>query len=188
MTTYKNLHLDQGESVILEVRKHWIVFVGVASGFLFAGLLPLIIFTGFKVFVPGIFSVDLPGDGVSLFLYLYLLWILSLWILFFIDWTKYYLDVWYVTEKRIIAVDQKSIFHRGMSNLRFDKIQDITVDVHGFIPTMLDFGNVKVQTAGQDSMDFYIKSVRHPQEIRKVIFGRQNKVNEIIDGITPPHL
>jgi hypothetical protein len=93
------------------------------------------------------------------------------------------LDVWYVTEKRIIAVDQKSVFHRGMSNLRFDKIQDITVEVHGFIPTMLDFGNVKVQTAGQDSQDFYIKAVRQPQEIRKVIFGRQNKINEIEKNI-----
>lgn len=179
MTNYKNLHLDIDEHVILEVRKHWIVFVSVASGFLFASLLPLIIFTGLKTFVPGVFSVDVPGNGVSLFLFFYIIWLLTLWILFFIDWTKYYLDVWYVTEKRIIAVDQKSVFHRGMSNLRFDKIQDITVEVHGFIPTLLDFGNVKVQTAGQDSQDFYIKAVKHPQEIRKVIFGRQNKINEL---------
>ena len=182
MTTYKNLHLDPDENVILEVRKHWIVFVSVASGFLFAGLLPLIVFSGLKLFTPGIFSIDIPGNGISLFLFIYIIWVLTLWILFFIDWTKYYLDVWYVTEKRIIAVDQKSVFHRGMSNLRFDKIQDITVEVHGFIPTLLDFGNVKVQTAGQDSMDFYIKAVKHPQEIRKVIFGRQNIVNESEKG------
>ncbi len=178
MTTYKNLHLDSDESVILEVRKHWIVFVSVASGFLFSGIFPLILFLALRWFVPGIFNIDIPGNGIALFLFLYTLWLLTLWILFFIDWTKYYLDVWYVTQKRIIIVDQRDIFHRGMSNLRFDKIQDITVDVHGFIPTLLDFGNVKVQTAGQDSLDFSIKSVKNPQQIRKVIFGTQNRANE----------
>lgn len=176
--SYEKLHLDPGETVILEVRKHWIVFVGIASGFLFSAFLPLIVLTFLGMFAPGTLTFSLPGNGLSLVLFFYSLWLLTLWILFFVDWTKYYLDVWYVTEKRIIAVDQRRIFHREISNLRFDKIQDITVDVHGFIPTLLKFGNIRVQTASENSQEFFLKAVKHPENVRKVIFGRQNVINE----------
>ena len=176
--SYKQLHLDDGENVIFEVRKHWIVFVGQAITLLFSALLPFILFTLAKMFNFPIPELDIPGNESALFLFLYLLWLLALWVLFFLDWTKYYLNVWYVTEKRIIAIDQKRIFDREVSNLRFDKIQDVTIDVHGFIPTLLGFGNIRVQTASEDSKEFYMKSVRHPENLRKIIFTQQNKINE----------
>src|SRR3989344_2396757 len=176
--SYKQLHLEEGENVIFEVRKHWIVFVGQAVALLFAALLPFILFTLAEMFDFPIPQLNISGNQSALFLFLYLLWSLTLWILFFLDWTKYYLDVWYVTEKRIIAIDQKRIFDREVSNLRFDKIQDVTIDVHGFIPTLLGFGNIRVQTASEDSKEFYMKSVRHPENLRKIIFTQQNKINE----------
>ena len=173
--SYKQLHLEEGENVILEVRKHWIVFAGQAMALLFCAILPFILYTVFIIFVPQLLEFSLPGNKSALFLFIYILWLLTLWILFFVDWTKYYLDVWYVTEYRIIAIDQRNIFNREVSNLRFDKIQDVTIDVHGFIPTMLGFGNIKVQTASEDSKDFYMSIVRHPENLRKIIFSRQNK-------------
>ena len=176
--TYKQLHLEEGENVIFEVRKHWIVFVGQASALLFSALLPFILLTLGKVFEVDLPELNIPGNKSALFLFIYLLWLLTLWILFFLDWIKYYLDVWYVTEKRIIAIDQRKIFDREVSNLRFDKIQDVTIDVHGFIPTLLGFGNIRVQTASEDSKEFYMNSVRHPENLRKVIFTQQNKMNE----------
>lgn len=174
--SYKQLHLEEGESVILEVRKHWIVFVGQATALLFSALLPFILLTLAKMFKISLPQFDIPGNVSALFLFFYLLWLLALWILFFLDWTKYYLDVWYVTEKRIIAIDQRKIFYREVSNLRFDKIQDVTIDVHGFIPTLLNFGNIQVQTASEDSTEFFMSSVRHPENVRKIIFAQQNKI------------
>lgn len=180
--SYEKLHLDPDENVILEVRKHWIIFAGIAFGFICAAFLPFIIFTAIKIFASNYLNYDLPGNDNALFLFFYSLWLLTLWILFFVDWTKYYLDVWYVTEKRIIAIDQKNVFHREISNLRFDKIQDITVGIRGFISTLLDFGDVKVQTASEDSVEFTLNTVRHPNDVRKVIFGRQNLENEAEKG------
>lgn len=176
--SYENLHLDPSENVILEVRKHWIIFAGIAVGLLTSAILPLAIFVALKIFVPQVLTFDLPGNDSAFYTFLYILWLLTMWILFFIDWTKYYLDVWYVTEKRIIAVDQKNIFNREVSNLRFDKIQDITIGIRGFVPTMLDFGDVRVQTASEDNLEFVLSTVRHPENVRKVIFERQNKINE----------
>lgn len=176
--TYDNLHLDPDETVILEVRKHWIVFANFGAGLFFSALFPLIVSYLLNIFFPNFINFDLPGNDNAFYLFFYIIWLLILWILFFVDWTKYYLDVWYVTEKRIIVVNQKQIFDREISNLRFDKIQDITIDIHGFIPTMLDFGDVRVQTASEDNREFYIQTVRHPEDIRRVIFDRQNKINE----------
>ncbi len=172
------LHLEADEHIILEVRKHWIVFVSYAISLLFSSLMPFIIFMVVEAFYPYILDFGMNGNMNALFLFLYCLWLLFLWISFFINWTKYYLDVWYVTEKRIIAVDQRRIFDRGISNLRFDKIQDVTLDVRGFIPTMLNYGNVKVQTAGEDNYEFSMSTVKDPENVRKVVFNQHNEIGD----------
>ncbi len=179
MNNYDALHLDPGEHVILEVRKHWIVFAGHGVGLFISAMLPFIVYTLVQTFVPSfIASIKLPGNSAALFLFFYSLWLLFLWLSFFVAWTTYYLDVWYVTEKRIIAVDQKELFDRNISNLRFDKIQDVTINVDGLIPTMLHFGNIKVQTASEDEADFMIDTVRNPDEVRRIIFNQHNEIGD----------
>ncbi len=176
---YDSLHLESDEHVILEVRKHWIVFAGHAVSLLFAGLLPFILFVALEMFVPAVLNAfKLPGNVSALFLFFYALWLLFLWISFFIAWTTYYLDVWFVTEKRIIAIDQKALFDREISNLRFDKIQDVTINVDGMISTFLHFGDVKVQTASEDEEDFLMQTVRNPDEVRRVIFSQHNEIGD----------
>jgi hypothetical protein len=58
--------------------------------------------------------------------------------------------------------------------LRFDKIQDVTVDIHGLIPTFLNFGTVQVETAAENDGDFIMRAVRDPDNVRRVIFDRHN--------------
>lgn len=178
MANYTILHLDENEHVLLEVRRHWIVFLGNIISFIFFSALPLILYILAHVFsVPFIEQLS-QGPMVKIVTIFYLVWLLSFWLSFAITWTKYYLDVWYVTEKRIIDVEQKRIFHREVSNLRFDKIQDVTLEVQGFIATWLDFGNVKVQTAAEDSKDFYMTYVSRPEEVKRVIFMQHNIVGD----------
>jgi hypothetical protein len=175
---YDALHLDPGEHVILEVRKHWIVFVGYALSVIFMAFVPFFLLILVRTFIPVNFELNVPGNPSALFLFVYSIWLLILWLSFFINWTKYYLDVWYVTEKRIITVEQRRLFVRDISNVRFDKIQDVSIDVDGFIPTLLRFGNVRVQTASEDSTEFYMSTVRHPEEVRKVIFSQHNEIGD----------
>jgi ABC-type multidrug transport system fused ATPase/permease subunit len=172
---YDILHLDPDEHVILEVRKHWIVFAGFAASLLVMAILPCALFILLKIFLPKILPLlTLPGNSSAIFTFFYSLWLLFLWISFFIQWTKFHLDVWYVTEKRIIDVEQKQFFDREITNLRFDKIQDVTVDIHGLIPTFLNFGTVQVETAAENDGDFIMRAVRDPDNVRRVIFDRHN--------------
>lgn len=171
---YQALHLESTENVVLEVRRHWIVFVANGALMLFLALVPFITFILLEFFIPKTLNDNLPGNVFWLFTYFYSLWLLFLWISFFSQWTKYYLDVWYVTEKRIIIVDQRRLFHREIFNVRFDRIQDVSIEVNGIISTFLGFGNVRVQTASEDSKDLYLSMVRRPEEVKKIIFGLHN--------------
>ena len=54
----------------------------------------------------------------------------------------------------------------------------MTIDVDGFIPTMLKFGDIRVQTASEDETEFMMKSVRYPEQVRRVIFAQHNVVHD----------
>lgn len=171
-----HLDLDPGESVILEVRKHWFVFLTYGFSTLVAAIAPLILY-GVLTHIISV-PVSIQGNTESLAMFVYFLWLMFLWMGFFVQWTSYFLDVWYVTEKRIIDVEQKGMFHREVSSLRFDKIQDITIDVQGLLATFLNFGDIQVQTAAEDSGDFFMRIAANPENVRKVIFSHHNREAE----------
>ncbi len=181
---YESLHLEPNEHVVYEVRKHWVIFLGYATSLLFLAVLPFLVFSALHSFLPQL-EIDISTGFYSLFFFFYCLWLLTLWIIFFLDWTKYYLDVWYVTEKRIIIVEQRQLFDRQVANIRFDRVQDVTVSVDGFIATFLDFGNIKVQTASEDSNEFSMSSVKHPIKAREIIFAKHNSISDSIDFRKP---
>ncbi len=171
------LNLETEEKIILEVRKHWIVFLGNVLGFFLSVCFPVVLYFLAENFLPSNF-LKIFLEYKDLLVFVYSIWLLFIWIFFFMQWTNYYLDVWYVTEKRIIDVDQKGIFHREISNLRFDKIQDISIEVKGFIATMLNFGDIEVQTAAEDSSEFKMRNANNPEMVRKVVFSQHNTESE----------
>jgi Bacterial PH domain len=177
MSSYKSLHLDTDENVIFEVRKHWIVFAGAVTAFVVSVFLPIIAYLVSIQMFPD-YASYFSGFYFHLFLFFYTLWFLFCWVNFFLSWTKYFLDVWYVTGKRIIDIEQEKIFYRVVSNLRFDKIQDITVEVNGFLATTLNYGNIRVQTASENERDFYMATVRDPDGVKKIIFAQHNIVGD----------
>lgn len=171
------LHLDIGETVIHEVRKHWFVFFVQALSVLVLALLPaFILMLGAKLLPLKV--IPLMAENSATITFVYFLWLLVLWIIFFIQWTNYFLDVWHITEKRIIDIEQKNLFHREVSNLRFDKIQDVTVEVRGLMATIFKYGDIRVQTAAENSSTFVMKNATHPEKVRQLIFSRHNREAE----------
>jgi hypothetical protein len=128
--------------------------------------------------------MSIGGNTRGILLFVYAVWLMALWMSFFIQWTNYYLDVWYVTEKRIIDVEQKRLFHRSVSSLRFDKIQDISIEVRGLIDTFFDIGNIRVQTAAENSADFVMLHAGSPDRVRNLIFRQHNIQSEKTAPVT----
>ena len=162
--------LRQGEKIEQEIRRHWFVMVPHVFGFLVALVVPVVVLV-VAVWLSrsvGDRPLEVSGDLLWLVILLYLFWVLISVIYLFVAWTTYYLDVWYLTNQRLIDVDQKWLFSRNTKSLRYERIQDVTVEVHGFLATMLKFGEVHVQTAGA-TRRVDIEQVRKPYELRRLI-------------------
>lgn len=93
---------------------------------------------------------------------------LYIWLFFFFTFIDYYLDVWIITNERIINIEQEGFFSRTISDLRLFRVQDVTSEVKGVLPTMFGYGEVYVQTAGEQNR-FNFEQVPNPDSIRDVI-------------------
>ena len=51
-----------------------------------------------------------------------------------------------------------------VSQYRLERIQDVTADVSGFLHTVFNFGNVKVETAGADA-NLQMEQIPHPRDV-----------------------
>ena len=153
----------EDEKIIAVYRRHLVTLIfEIAPLVLFA----LVIIAGALfggVFIPAKFSVLYP-----LILFLAVFFLHLFWIAAFIMLADFFLDVWILTDQRIIAVEQKSLFSRVVSECSLSKIQDTSIEIHGFIPTILHYGNLTVRTASEHE-DFIFKNVARPNFISEEI-------------------
>lgn len=162
------LDLSSDEKVVVKVHRHKLVLIFKSFFLILFVLLPPVFFWfGGQI-------GTIKGNELALFLSVYSAILLIGWIIFFIIWTDYYLDVLIVTDKRIIDIEQKGFFKREVSTVRLESIEDITINVSGVLATFLDYGTLKLQTAAENR-EFIIHDVPHPNQIKSTIFELQNK-------------
>lgn len=173
MADFKKFHikdLGQQEEIIAVIHRNWFyLFTQYVAILLMTAVLVL----GF-VFVPKVFPVMGSGEFRLFFLFAENVFTLALWIMAFLIWIDYYFDVWIITSERIINVEQKGMFSRRVSELSYAKIQDITTEVLGFLPSMLNYGDVYVQTAGEQER-FIFRTVSDPYHIKNLIAQQQQR-------------
>ncbi len=162
------------EKIIIYIRKHWLFFVLQLIPLVLGAILPIVFPSVLRLFLPT--YLDSIQNAVWA---LYGMWLIVVWVWMFELWTEYYLDVWVLTNKKIISADQRSLFNRHMSTLELEKIQDITVEVDGFIETMLGYGTLRVQTAGE-MREFVMNDAAHAEECKQIILTTQAEVRDDI--------
>jgi len=155
----------ENEEVVLVVRRHWMVLLPYFLHIALMCLLPIIFYI---LIVPYVLPAFLEEPYNRLFILFSVIYYGFVWIIVFTVWADYYLDVWIVTNERIIDIEQIGFFNRVVSELDLKRIQDITSSVHGMIPTMFGFGHIHIQTAAEEGK-FDLKSVPHPVTIRRRI-------------------
>lgn len=165
--------IHPNETVVLEVRRHLFVFYASLSWLFIFLLVPLLAYG----FIYNFFSDISGGHPVALFISIYSLWLLILWLIGFYLWTDYYMDVWVITDRRIVDIEQNGFFHREVTNFSIDRIEDITVNINGIVPTMLKFGDLHVHTAA-DGHEFVIRQANDPLHIKEVIVHLTRKEKE----------
>lgn len=54
-----------------------------------------------------------------------------------------------VTNKNVVQILQRGLFHRKTSQLSMASVEDVNAEQKGFFPMILNFGTLTVQTAGE---------------------------------------
>lgn len=154
------------EEVVLLLRRHWIVLFFLLMSSLVLALVPLVF-----LFTPvDFFNIN---DNPTLFLFFVSVYYIVWWQLTFYRLMLYLLDVWIITNHRVIDSRQKGFFNRTVSEMKIFKVQDISVEMVGFFATFFNFGNLEIQTAGTEEK-FIFEQVPNPAAVKNVIM-RTNK-------------
>ncbi len=169
----EKIQLDQDERVLIQVRKHWFILTMQLIGVGIGGLIPLV-FIIFLHFTP-LSSVLASPNYTPIMSVLYSGWLILTWMALFSVWTNYYLDVWTVTTKRLITVDQRGLFFRNTGSFRLERLQDINVSVRGILATLLGFGDLQAETASNDT-EFVARGIPNPQELKSLILEAADKI------------
>jgi hypothetical protein len=108
---------------------------------------------------------------IPLFLVSLVLWMAAVfWLWWEVeDWGN---DVYIVTDSLIIDVEKKPLFFaEERKQATLDVIQNISLRKQGLLPTILNYGDVLIQTAGTTG-DFTFDGVSNPAAVQREIFRR----------------
>lgn len=155
---------QENETIYLVIREHWVYLLGKLSIWL-ALIIVLFLFDRYKkTLMPDVLEAPY-ANYVNLFRNMYIIFIT---VGLFVIWTFYYLNVQVITSQRIVDISQDGLFSHTVSELNLAKIQDVTAETRGFFSTIFSFGNVLVQTAGEEQK-FIFQHVPHPDKIEKML-------------------
>lgn len=138
--------LDPQEEIIRRVKKHWIALAPVIVS---VGTILIIILAGsygiarYRNAVPAV----IPTSAITGILGILL--VLAVFILLTGVWV-YNRNYILLTTKHLVRVEQRGLFSRNVSQLSLSRVQDVSSSTPGFLATILGFGNVTVQTAGEE--------------------------------------
>lgn len=172
-----SVDFEKDEYIVHEVRKHWFFLFTHVFFSLVLLLVPAFIYAGISILPV---TLIFPGNPTVLFLFLYTVWFFLIWVSIIVMWTDYYLDVWIITNKRLIDVEQQGLFRREIASVDLGKIQDVTSEVDGIFATFMKFGNLNVQTAGSER-EFVIRNIENPGDTRQKLHAsiRNSSVENI---------
>lgn len=156
--------LGPDEKIIRQVKRHPITLFPVFVGM---GLLLLAVAAGFY-FVgryPDRITAVLPIYVVSLAL---LALVLLIGIILILSLYVYSQSSLILTNENLIQIKQIGIFNRKVSVLNLKHIEDVTGQVRGVLATALGYGDVVVETAGEQE-NFIFTPVASPYPIVELI-------------------
>lgn len=79
------------------------------------------------------------------------------------------LNVYLVTDRRVIKVKYKNVFNKQVLESPLDRILNISFSVKGFWAALFSFGNVEVQVTGlPEPME--LKNVSHPEKVKNFLW------------------
>jgi hypothetical protein len=80
----------------------------------------------------------------------------------------WFFNVYIITDERIIDVDFLSMIYKNVSTAKIDNIEDITAKTGGFLASMINYGDIIIQTAGEKT-EFEFAAVPQPAKVTALL-------------------
>ena len=167
LPTFNRFHFQgqhENEQVEKVIHRHWFNILA----HLVTVLILALFLIGSLTTLPAYFPDMLGAHNPAFFAFIETTLFIFLWLYGFLVWIDYFFDVWIITNERIVNIEQRGLFTRDISELQFESVQDVTASVSGLIPTMLNFGDVSVQTAAEKER-FIFRQVPDPFAVKDII-------------------
>ena len=171
----RRLILRPEEEIELVARPHWLTMF-------WEGVIAVILILGSFFLMFPLFT--LGEVGVSIFVALLVTGIIYACR----EFIKWYFNVFIITTQRIIDIDRRGFFHKTVSELPFEKVQDVSYSVAGIFQSIFKLGNIKVQSTGATKLALYLQNVPKPEKINqlltdliKELTGHQVKVTQVAE-------
>jgi uncharacterized membrane protein YdbT with pleckstrin-like domain len=175
------IKIESDEKIKTLLRRHWLILI---MELMLVFILILAAFFGYnylKNLAPeSSFFLEITGILKQFLALALIIFLMILWIFAFSKVVDYYLDVWIITDRRVIDIEQHGLFHREISEFYLARIQDVTVSIKGFIATVFEFGDIHIQTAGEHR-EFVFKQVPNPHEAKTLILKLAQKAPQTND-------
>ncbi len=155
------------EKVEYIVRRHWITFLPVILFFILLLAIPFGLY--WLILNTLIVLLQNPVYYVAVIL-LVSIYYLSVILFFYTYFVTFHLDLWVITNDRLMDVEQKTLFARTVSEVDLYQIQDASSEVHGIFPSIFNYGNIILQTAGPVPK-FVFRNVANPNKLREAILN-----------------
>lgn len=164
---------QDNEKICLVLREHWIsLFLKLVVWFGFAAVYLILDYIDVSYLENNIDSSFLPLVEVIKIVFLMFL-ALGLFIIF----TLYYLNMYIVTDERIVNIQQLGLLRHTISELHLEQIQDVTAEIHGLPENIFDYGDVYIQTAGETER-FVFHNIPGPTRVTKLILDLYEQLPE----------
>ncbi|OGB74201.1 hypothetical protein A2V68_00270 [candidate division Kazan bacterium RBG_13_50_9] len=131
-----------------------------APGFIALFMVVLVII--FAIFLSASGLVPLPDYLPYVFLFSGVLIILAI-TYFFMQWAFWYLDIWVVTEEKLIDSQLVALFSRRRSEIALRQVQDMRYHISGTLATLFRFGDIIIQSAAKEGL-FRLIAISQPRE------------------------
>jgi len=126
-------NLRDWEKVEMVLRRHWIVFVILG--------IHAIIWLIINIVLYSIFWIEL---WVNIFTLIYLMWFS---VYMYVEWINHELDMYVVTNNRIIWIEQVWFLNREVSQCALNDVQEVNSKTKGFFANMFNYWDLTIQTA-----------------------------------------
>ena len=149
-----------GEEIQMVLRRHWIMYIFLGGWC----SLPVIFTIAYLFLNPGLSAV--MGTGISI-LILIVMWFIAV-LFIYVVWLDYELDLFVITNRRIIGIEQISFLNRTVSECSLIDVQEVNAQTKGILANIFNFGIITINTASENS-HFRVSITPHALDNARII-------------------